>query len=109
MFDMIRKIWQVGTVTKKQPFEPAPVKYRGKIQLKAIANTNWDECAAACPTRALQVTEDKINLFYGSCIMCGNCARHCKTDAIKQTTDCYLAMYNKDDLCVSVSRSCEEA
>ena len=44
MFDMIRKIWKVGTVTRKQPFSEAPLKYKGKINIKFVPKTNWVEC-----------------------------------------------------------------
>ena len=104
MFDMLRKIWQVGTVTKKQPFEPAPKKYRGKIELSAQKDTNWEECIAACPTGALRMNVNKIRLFHGNCIQCGNCVKVCNTDALTQTTDCYLAVNAKKDLFISVDK-----
>lgn len=104
MFDMLRKIWKVGTVTRKQPFEPAPKKYRGKIELTPQKGTNWEACIAACPTGALSMNVNKIRIFYGNCILCGNCVKVCDTEAIIQTTDCYLAVDAKKDLFMSVDK-----
>lgn len=104
MFDMFRKVWKIGTVTQKQPFDSAPKKYRGKLVLTAVPNTNWEACIAACPTGALYKQGDKICLFHGNCIMCGQCVKVCQTDAIVQTTDCYLAAMSKTDLFVSVDK-----
>jgi len=103
MFDMIRKIWQVGTVTRKQPFCEATLKYKGKIKIKFVPNTNWVECVAACPSIALILETGQIRLFYGNCIMCGNCAQICNTDAISQTNDCYLAAIDKSKLWTTVT------
>lgn len=98
MFDIIKKIWKVGTVTEKQPFQPASAGYRGRIKLSDVPNTNWAECAAVCPTGALTVGSESVTLFEGGCIFCGKCAEQCQTDGIVQTNDCYLAAFNKADL-----------
>lgn len=103
MFDMIRKIWKVGTVTRRQPFSEAPLKYKGKIKIKFVPKTNWAECAAACPSRALIIDAGQVRLFYGNCIMCGNCVKICNTGAISQTNDCYLAVMDKNKLWVTVT------
>lgn len=95
MFDIIKKIWKVGTVTEKQPFQPAPAAYKGRIRLLDVPDTNWQECAAVCPTGALKVQGRTVTLFEGGCIFCGSCAEACRTDGIVQTNDCYMAQLDK--------------
>ena len=104
MFDMIRKIWRVGTVTRKQPFVAAPARYRGKIVIKDIIGTDWETCIAACPTQALSQKNNMINLFHGNCIMCGACVDACNTEAIKQTNECYLATTKKEELYIDIKK-----
>lgn len=98
MLDMIRKIWRVGTVTKRQPFVRAPVRFRGTIALQDVPGTNWNECAAACPTGAFTVDNNSVEICYGRCIFCGECARVCNTKAVLQTNNDISIINKKEKL-----------
>ena len=99
MLDIIRKVWRVGTVTKRQPFSvKPPMRFRGSIAIKDIPETNWADCAAICPTNAFIVNENVIGINYGRCIFCGECARICKTDGVVQTNNDIYYINKKEKL-----------
>lgn len=106
MFDILRKIWRTGTVTKKIPFEAAPASYRGRPVLQTQGCTNCKSCAESCPTGAIELIQQhdllEIRLDTANCIFCGLCAEHCETGTIQMTNEYRLAVKHKDDLIQSV-------
>lgn len=102
MFDLIRKIWQTKTVTKKFLFTDAPPRYRGKPIFAANECTGCKDCVTFCPSGAIefQQTGDSIELSisYVNCIFCGICAEKCETKMIQATNEYRLATKNKTDL-----------
>lgn len=106
MFDLIRKIFQTKTVTKKSLFEEAPASFRGKPVLASNECTGCGTCVQSCPSGAidLQKAEDNItiSLSYANCIFCGICAEQCETDMIQATNLYRLATKNKSELIISV-------
>lgn len=99
MIDIIMKIWKTGTVTKNNPLDAPPPKYRGRIKINNASSNALKSCVEFCPSGALEIQLDgTVRLFHGKCIFCGSCVSNCTDGSIEQTTDCYLAVRNKEDL-----------
>jgi Ni,Fe-hydrogenase III small subunit/Pyruvate/2-oxoacid:ferredoxin oxidoreductase delta subunit len=56
------------------------------------------ECAEACPTTAIAVSSNGVQLDLGRCLFCKDCMDACPEGAIRYTTDYRLAARNRDDL-----------
>lgn len=102
MFEILRKIWQTGTVTKRQPLAAAAGKYRGKIELDAAKCNGCQDCVGICPSGALSASgssdHSQIIIEHHKCVFCGSCAENCEQRAIKMTNQCYLEAKDKQDL-----------
>lgn len=104
MFEIIRKIWQTGTVTERRLPGEAPTRYRGKLSIKADKCNNCGACTVACPAAAILIRPkdngqgQKIVIAYDKCIFCGECAGVCATRAIISTTNFHTATKDKRDL-----------
>lgn len=105
MFKILKKTAQTGLVTISYPESPAVLstRYRGAPR---FAFAGWQDptaAAAACPTRAITVTEGenagRVTIDYGRCIYCGECAEADPT--IQMTQHCELAVRNRDDLVIT--------
>lgn len=107
MFEVIRKIWKTGIVTRKLPLEEAPRRYRGKLDIQPHKCKNCGACVAACPTGAIEVRSNdegcELVVSYGKCIFCGICAEVCETQIVRMTNGYHLATKNKKDL-IQVAR-----
>lgn len=104
MLKILEMTLKIGKQTTKYPQEPdtAPVDFRGKPELFPDKCTFCGECAAVCPSKALDLREDKremvLTLSYCGCIFCGRCEEVCSQDAIKLTQEYEMASKSKDDL-----------
>ncbi|QJW47525.1 4Fe-4S binding protein [bacterium BFN5] len=114
MFEILRKIWQTGTVTKRQPLAEAAGKYRGKIELDAAKCNGCQDCVGICPSGALSVSgsleQRQLVIEHHKCVFCGSCADNCEQRAIKMTNQCYLEAKDKQDIaeCIDISdEKCE--
>ena len=107
MFEIIRKIWKTGVVTRKLTCGPAPLLYRGKLCIEKISCNCCRVCAEACPAGAITIadgaTDCTIEVSYGKCVFCGRCAEICPTGCLSFTQDYHLATKNKGDLLQSVT------
>lgn len=112
MFEILRKIWQTGTVTKRQPLAEAAGKYRGKIELDAAKCNGCQDCVGLCPSGALSVSDSseqiQLVIAHHKCVFCGNCADNCGQRAIKMTNQCYLEAKDKQDMIESIDVSGEK-
>lgn len=106
MFEILRKIWRTGTVTKTTPFEEAPSRFRGKPIFVSNECTGCDLCVASCPSQCIQFhydgDSDKLTLSYSHCIFCGICAEVCETHMIQMTNQSVLATKNKNEFMQSI-------
>jgi formate hydrogenlyase subunit 6/NADH:ubiquinone oxidoreductase subunit I len=109
MFDILRKIWSTGTVTKKIPFEEAPPRFRGKPIFVSNECTGCEACTSSCPSNSIQFYRNgdssKLSLSYSSCIFCGICAEVCETQMIQITNEYGLATKNKSYLIQTINVS----
>lgn len=104
MFEIIRKIFQTGTVTERRVLGEAPTRYRGKLSVKANKCNHCGACTKACPVAAIEIRPkdngpgQKIVIDYDTCIFCGECAGVCATRAIISTNNYHMATKDKRDL-----------
>ena len=112
MFEILRKIWQTGTVTKRQPLAEAAGKYRGKIELDAAKCNGCQDCVGICPSGAMSASRSsdrpQIIIEHHKCVFCGSCADNCEQRAIKMTNQCYLEAKDKQDLIARIEVSGEK-
>src|SRR3972149_4991728 len=60
MFTKFQKSFQTGVVTSKYPKErePAPLRFRGRIEIDNERCKQWNVCEEACPYKAIRITND---------------------------------------------------
>jgi len=90
MFRILKKNMEIGKATL--PYAPATAKapegFLGAPEIDPQKCTGCGKCVAACPTKALTVTDLKeenkraFRLSYGDCIFCGLCEPACPHQAI---------------------------
>ncbi len=69
-----------------------PDRFRGRPALDHSACVSGcASCVAACPTGALKVQDQTLELDMGRCLFCGACAETCPQNAIRFTNDHRLA------------------
>jgi Ni,Fe-hydrogenase III small subunit len=96
MFRILARSVRAGIAT-----DPAPLDARlhpGFPVVDFRRCTACGDCAAACPTGALQVTEDSVSLAYGQCISCRECLPACPESAITIGALEGLVAYTRDQL-----------
>ncbi len=61
-----------------------------------------DECAAVCPTRAIEARDGALAVDYGRCVVCQLCTEVCPTDAMEASNDWAFGVGDRTDLIRSV-------
>ena len=106
MLRIIKQAFSGKTATIAYPAVVAepPDGFRGKPEIDFERCTACGECAAACPTGAIEVRDEgsrrsrrTVAIDYGDCIFCGECEAACP-DAIRLTKEFRLAARTRDDL-----------
>ncbi|WP_298353879.1 NADH-quinone oxidoreductase subunit NuoB [Rhodoblastus sp.] len=59
------------------------------------------ECAAVCPTGAIQTRESELALDYGRCVVCQLCTEACPTGAMTPSNDWAFGVWDRQDLNLS--------
>lgn len=102
MFEMLKKIWQTGQVTKTLPFEEAPERYRGQLLIDPDYCNGCEECVTACPADALSFEKEEshlqLTISFAKCIYCGLCEEVCSARAIRLTNEYLRATKNPKEL-----------
>ena len=105
MVNALRRAFRADCVTTEYPdvAEPAPLTYRGLVQLLADRCIGDGACARVCPSEAITVTAmpDKgwaWELDDARCVFCGLCAEACPTTAILLSNEFELSVRDRDDL-----------
>ena len=76
-----------------------PDRFRGLPIIDASQCTNGcRECAEACPTNAINITQDRMSLDLGRCLFCSDCTKACPAGAIRYTQEYRLATRTRQDL-----------
>jgi hydrogenase-4 component H len=93
----------IKPATLQYPRRPSipPEGFRGKTEFDPSRCVGCAACAQACPTKAIQVSDDgvrrRLKLSYAKCSFCGRCEDVCPYDAIHQTDLYELAFFGKDE------------
>ncbi len=88
MFDVIRERLEQGFWTSPYPkvAPKLPERFRG---LPVLDSTKCPEgcqaCSDACPTDAIGMHRDRLQMDLGKCLFCVDCVRACPTGAIAYT------------------------
>ncbi len=74
MLEWITRGLRIGTVTTQYPrrAEPAPTGFRGRVDLLDSVGGS-QRLETLCPTGAIAVSEGRVSLDRGRCILCGLC------------------------------------
>jgi hydrogenase-4 component H len=101
----LRRAFRADNVTTTYPdvAEPAPLSYRGQVQLLADRCIGDGACARVCPSEAIAVTAMpdagwRWELDDARCVFCGLCAEVCPTTAILLSNEFELSVRDRDDL-----------
>jgi Ni,Fe-hydrogenase III small subunit/Pyruvate/2-oxoacid:ferredoxin oxidoreductase delta subunit len=90
-----------GHRTTSYPAQPPslPDRFRG---LPEVDSTRCPDdcraCAEACPTNAITIESQKLQLDLGRCLFCTDCVEACPEGAIRYTQDHRLATRKREDL-----------
>lgn len=103
MFDILQTRLSQGHRTIPFPAqEPVlPDRFRGlPIVDRQKCVAGCDDCAQACPTRAIKIDNDLVKLDMGRCLFCTDCMQACPEGALSYSQDYKLAVRTRADLVV---------
>jgi formate hydrogenlyase subunit 6/NADH:ubiquinone oxidoreductase subunit I len=110
MFEIFRRSLKTGVVTTGYPAtpEPAPLAYRGQVQIDVSRCVGHGECMRVCPSLAISVRHDDAGgwvweLDDARCVFCGLCAEACPEQALALSNEYELAVRDDADLVTSVT------
>jgi Ni,Fe-hydrogenase III small subunit/Pyruvate/2-oxoacid:ferredoxin oxidoreductase delta subunit len=101
MYRIVPERLRQGNRTCNFPREPAefPARFRGRPTVDASrCPTGCRDCAAACPTQAIDVGPAGVRLDLGKCVFCPLCVEACPEGSIAYTTDPAMAVRRREDL-----------
>ena len=105
LFDVVLRPLRSPTVTRRYPPNTAvPDRaHRGTPELQAERCGASADCAAVCPTAAIDVNDRgdgtaQWRLDYGLCVFCGRCIEACPGKAITATTEFELSARGRGDV-----------
>ena len=91
-----------GTATTRWPLKPGPDGQDGVIGMPRLEPERCDAgcsiCADVCPTRAIALAEERLDLDYGRCVVCHLCVEVCPTDALTESNNWAFGVRARDDL-----------
>jgi len=83
---------------------PLPQLFRGlPVVDRTACGDGCARCHDACPTGAIELTPDAVDIDLGRCLFCPECERACPTDALSFSHNHRLAATSRDGLHVDGS------
>lgn len=101
MHNIIAERLRQGMRTSEYPARPAsfPVRFRGRPVIDpARCPEACRDCAAACPTGAIDFETGRARLDLGKCLFCPLCVDACPHDALSYTTSPEMSVRRREDL-----------
>ncbi len=87
------------------PSPELPPRFAGRPVIAAeLCSEGCRECAAVCPTAAVQAVAGGVRLDMGRCLFCRACERSCSRQAIAFGKDHRLSAGRREDLIVGAER-----
>jgi formate hydrogenlyase subunit 6/NADH:ubiquinone oxidoreductase subunit I len=78
-----------------------PERFQGRPVVSPDPCTKGcSDCAAACPTSAIEVVDRHPVIDLGRCLFCGECERACRSNRIHFSKDFSMAASKRSDLVV---------
>jgi Ni,Fe-hydrogenase III small subunit/NAD-dependent dihydropyrimidine dehydrogenase PreA subunit len=103
MLDILRTRLTQGHRTIPFPDQDPllPDRFRGlPIVDRQKCVSGCDDCAQACPTRAIKIDHDLVTLDLGRCLFCTDCMQACPEGAVSYSQDYKLAVRTRTDLVI---------
>jgi Ni,Fe-hydrogenase III small subunit/ferredoxin len=104
MLNAIQERFSQGHRTSRYPAEPPqmPDRLRGLPLLDASrCPEGCQACADACPTDAIALKADDLQLDLGRCLFCTDCMRACPEGAINYSQEYRLATRTREQLVIN--------
>jgi formate hydrogenlyase subunit 7 len=96
----------VGTVTKRQIPQLLDSVASGLPKVTtAECQSNCDACVTVCPTAAIQVTNNLLQLDRGACIACTECLAVCPTGTLETDLSTSTFTYKREELLLPFTNS----
>jgi Ni,Fe-hydrogenase III small subunit/ferredoxin len=70
-----------------------------------VCREGCEECAAVCPTEAIEARKGGLSIDYGRCVVCQLCTEICPTGAMEPSNDWAFGVCDRNDLILSETRS----
>jgi Ni,Fe-hydrogenase III small subunit/formate hydrogenlyase subunit 6/NADH:ubiquinone oxidoreductase subunit I len=101
MFRIVAKSIRTGILTEPRPFSSRPPF--GFPVIDFARCTACGQCAAACPSGAIEATApapglSRLSLSYAACIQCRECIAACPEAAVATGHDFEIAAYTREQL-----------
>jgi len=101
MIDVLVARIRQGRRTVPFPVEnpPLPQRFRGlPVMDRAACDTGCARCSDVCPTGAIDLTSDAVDIDLGRCLFCPECVRACPNGALSFSREHRLAATSRDGL-----------
>lgn len=90
---------------KEEPILPSSYRGRPEIHSSQCESNCKEPCVKSCPTEALSLNKNKIQMDLGRCLFCMDCVESCPQGLIKFTRDYRLATSKREDLFIRENES----
>jgi formate hydrogenlyase subunit 7 len=109
MLRLLDYLLSIGTVTKTQIPDRLENAASGLPKVTTAAcQSKCDACVTVCPTGAIQVNNNSLQLDRGACIGCSECLSVCPTGALEADLSTSIFAYKREQLFLPFTTSIEQ-